>query len=61
MCDKALKIGQKDPTATLKLSKSVLEERSLMITVLIARFSVKIYILLVIYPFPTPWEALDVV
>ena len=32
-----------------------------MITVLIAQFSVKMYILLVIYPFPTPWEALDVV
>ena len=32
-----------------------------MITVLIARFDVEIYILLVIYLFPTPWEDLDIV
>ena len=38
-----------------------MEERSLIITVLIAQLSVKIYVLLVIHPFPTPWEALDVV
>ena len=31
------------------------------ISTVIARLSVKIYILLVIYPSPTPWEALDVV
>ena len=39
---KALKNGQKELTAALNFSKSVMEERSLIIRVLIALFSVKI-------------------
>ena len=37
-----MKNGQKELTAALNFSKSVMEERSLMIRVLIAHFSVKI-------------------
>ena len=44
LCYKALKNGQKELTAALNFSKSVMEERSLMIRVLIAHFSVKIYL-----------------
>ena len=58
LCYKALKSGRKELTAA---RKCVVQERNPMIRVLIALFSVKIYILLVIYPFPTSWEALDVV
>ena len=55
LCCKALKNGQKELSAALKPSKSVMEERSLMIKVLI---SVKIYVLLVIYPFLLPGRLL---
>ena len=58
---KALKNGQKELTAVLKLLKMRGAGEDPMIRVLIALLSVKIYILLVIYPFLTSWEALDVV
>ena len=53
---KALKNGQKKLPA-LNFSKSVMEERSLMIRVLIALFSGNI----LKYSFPTFWEALNIV